>query len=181
MKTTYQINLSVELADNHCDELVGLFDAFLKRHHEDVQHANCDVRSSFWREPVEHRMALFGPLAEGKGEPQKGPVQFYEDKEHNTLRAVVQADSELKIDVAGLAEDPTPVAIEVVPDAEITEAGTRTIEINKDTVYGALRELVKTKGAAVAAEALKAVGAAKFTEVQEADYPALYNAIEAAK
>ena len=178
MRTTYHINLSVELTENHCDEIVALFDAFLKRRHEDVQHANCDVRSSFYREPVEHRLATFGPLTQGKGEPQKGPVQFHEDKAHNTLRAVVQGDSPLKINVTGLAEDATPSAIEV-EETEATSPEPQPPTTDKDTVFAALRQLVKDKGATAAATALKNVGATRFTEVQESDYPALYAAIEA--
>lgn len=178
MQTTYHINLSVELTDNHCDEIVALFDAFLKRHHESVQHANCDVRSSFYRKPVEHRLATFGPLTEGKGEPQKGPVQFHEDTAHNTLRDVVKADSTLKINVTGLAEDVTPSNIEV-EEGEPASPEPQPPTIDKDTVFAALRQLVKDKGAAAAAVALKNVGATRFTEVQEANYPALYAAIEA--
>lgn len=173
MKTTYQITLSAELSDNHCDELVGLFDAFLKRHADDVESASADVRSSFWREPVEGTR-LFGPQVIGP-EPPIETTPWPIDS------AEVAAAAETVLAAIPLAEDSTPVAIEVVPDAEIPEAGTRTLTIDKDTVYGALRELVKTKGAAAAATALKAVNAAKFTEVQEADYPALYDAIEAAK
>ena len=171
MKTRYEIHLNVELDDNHCDELVSLFDAFLERHADAVIHASANVRSGFYRDPIE-RTRLFGPQVSGP-EPQIDTRPF--------SPAEVAAAAATVLAAMPLAEDTTPCAIEVVPDAEIPEAGTRTLTIDKDTVYQALRELVKTKGAAAAATALKAVNAAKFTEVQEADYPALYEAIEAAK
>lgn len=169
MKTTYQITLSCELTANHCDELVGLFDGFLKRHADDVQHANCDVRSSFGREPVE-RTRLFGP-------PVSGPEPQIDTRPFSPAEVAAAAETVLAaIPVTDLHPDTVADL-----DAMAAEASTRALTIDKDTVYGALRELVKTKGAAAAATALKAVNAAKFTEVQEADYPALYDAIEAAK
>lgn len=177
MKTNYDISLNVELNDNHCDELVSLFDDFLKRHADAVIHASANVRSSFRRHDAYERAhdALFGPHVDAPKPPIETTPWPIDPAE------VAAAAKEVQAVVKALAEVETPCAIEVVPDEAIPEASTRTITIDKDTVYGALRELVKTKGAAAAAAALKTVGAAKFTEVGEESYAALYDAIEAAK
>lgn len=170
MKTFYNITLYVELDANHCDELVSLFDDFLKRHADDVAHANCDVRSSFRREEAVATARLFGPQV-------SDPTPQIDTSPFSPAEVAAAAETVLAaIPVTDLHPDTVADL-----DAMAAEASTRTITIDKDTVYGALRELVKTKGAAAAANALKTVGAAKFTEVQEADYPALYEAIEAAK
>lgn len=161
MKTHYSITLNVELDDNHCDELVSLFDAFLKRNADSVVYACADVRSSFRREEGTTATRLFGPEVSGP-EPQIDTSPF--------SLAEVAAAAETVL---------ASIPVEPEPQAEVEGAEAEPAAIDKDTVYGALRELVKTKGAAAAANALKAVGASKFTEVAEKDYAALYAAIEA--